>query len=378
MKSMLFHRMTPRLAILGWLAATCASAQISITRQFTVNHDVGDFPGQYEDVQNISLGSLPISNLSVRIDISGRSPFEPGYNGDLYGTLTHDGAFAVLLNRAGKGTGGGLKNEFGYPDNGFNVTLSDSASQNIHQYGEGAFSLNASGQLTGLWQPDGRNVNPLLVTGTDPATANLSAFSGKTAEGEWTFLLRDFSAGGVHTLQSWGLSYELKSAASLGIGPGVIQTSGNVDWGSQGIYLWEINEAGGGKDAPDLGGLNPGWDHWQIDGQLNISATADDRFILQVGSLQLDNTPGPAGGFDATESYFWKILSASGGITGFGADKFTIDTSGFLNESSGIFALDQGGSDLFLAYTPIPEPALWKLAAIFFLGATWCKRPWKN
>jgi len=64
-----------------------------------------------------------IDSVVVTLSISG------GYNGDLYAYLSHGSGFAVLLNRVGvTGT-----DPLGYPDSGFNVTLSPGGTD-IHQY----------------------------------------------------------------------------------------------------------------------------------------------------------------------------------------------------------------------------------------------------
>src|SRR5689334_3241324 len=100
-------------------------------------------------------------DITVSLDISG------GSNGDLYAFLSHGSTgFAVLLNRTGK-TG---SDPFGYGDAGFHITLSDAATLDIHNYGG-----NGGALLTGIWQPDGRNVDPQLVLDSSPRNAFLSS-----------------------------------------------------------------------------------------------------------------------------------------------------------------------------------------------------------
>ena len=91
-----------------------------------------------------------ISSVSVNLNISG------GYNGDLYAYLSYGGVLLPLLNRVGVGSSDAL----GYADSGFNITLSSAGAQNIHFYGNYSPSINGSGQLTGVWQPDGRAIDP--------------------------------------------------------------------------------------------------------------------------------------------------------------------------------------------------------------------------
>src|SRR4029079_14302154 len=91
-----------------------------------------------------------------------------GANGDLYATLAQDnGGFAVLMNRVGKTSG----NPFGYADAGLSVTLDDQVGTDIHNYGG-----NLGNPLTGIWQPDARNIDPQLVLDIDPPVAYLHSF----------------------------------------------------------------------------------------------------------------------------------------------------------------------------------------------------------
>jgi hypothetical protein len=60
----------------------------------------------------------------------------------------------------------------------------------------------------GIYQPDGRNVNPLTpgsVLGSTPSTTPLSSFNGLNPSGNWTLFIADVSGGDVSTVTSWGL-----------------------------------------------------------------------------------------------------------------------------------------------------------------------------
>ena len=154
--------------------------------------------------QNLTLSTLagPVNSVSVSLNLSG------GYNGDLYAYLAGpNGGFAVLLNRSGV-TGG---NTFGYADTGFNVTLNDGAASSLQYYQTTGYpgSLNGSGQLTGIWQPSGLNLDPQSDPSLFPTTtpsALLSSFNGNNPNGTWTLFLSDVSAGGQATLVNWGLT----------------------------------------------------------------------------------------------------------------------------------------------------------------------------
>lgn len=158
--------------------------------------------------QTVSGFTGGIAQVTVQLSISAAGS-DPMFNGDLYVALTYNSQQTVLINRPGRRTGSTL----GYGDSGFDVTLSDSATADIHDYRltlNGSHSLPLSstetpGALTGSWQPDARKVDPELVTSTSPRTASLSVFNGQDGNGTWTLFVADFSPGGTAKLNSWTL-----------------------------------------------------------------------------------------------------------------------------------------------------------------------------
>jgi len=150
------------------------------------------------DVQTVNFGAgtgtFRVTAVTVTLDIAG------GWNGDLYAYLAHDGQKAVLLNRVGKDSG----SPFGYGDAGMNVTFSDAAANNIHNYG------SVGGSITGgaLWQPDGRDSDPHFTLSSQSVTEQLSVFSDNhvLANGDWTLFIADMSGGSASQLRSWTLN----------------------------------------------------------------------------------------------------------------------------------------------------------------------------
>lgn len=163
----------------------------------------------FQNSQSVSGLSGPITDLNVTLEISG------GFNGDFYAFLTHGNATAILLNRVGRNS----THQVGYPDAGFGpdisanaFTFDDQAGTDVHFYRNAAYSLNGSGQLTGLWQPDGRALDPLSpASAFDSAarSAMLNVFNGMDPNGLWTLYVADVSSGGEGTLASWGLQITL-------------------------------------------------------------------------------------------------------------------------------------------------------------------------
>jgi hypothetical protein len=143
-------------------------------------------------------------------------------------------------------------------------------------------------------------------------------------------------------------------------------TASSATWQGGGIFEWEFNNF--------LGSAGTNWDFLNITGDLNVSATSGDRFIIEVISLLADNvTDGAIAGFDTAANYSFLIATAAGGITNFSADDFTIVTTRFANaDGSGstgddLWSLSTSGNNLYLNYSggvAIPEPSSAALALI--------------
>jgi len=184
--------MKPSLLLLILLLAPTL-AEAGYVLNVPVNRAIpdGDRAGM-ASVVTVSGQTGPMADLIVRLDISGT------FNGDLYAQLTHDSGFEVLLNRPGRS---GF-NSLGYSDNGLNVTLSESAGLDIHNYG-----VSGSDPLNGTFQPDARKVSPTTVLDTTPRTATLSSFDGLDPNGEWVLFVADVEGGDLHQLVSWGIEF---------------------------------------------------------------------------------------------------------------------------------------------------------------------------
>lgn len=145
------------------------------------------------DTRNLVSDITSITDVRVIMNVTG------GYIGDFYVYLAHDGAIAVLLNRAGRSA----TDPFGYADSGFSITFDDNAGADVHNYKSGLTA--GAGILTGVWQPDARNVLPGSSDIQTPRSAFLSSFDGMSASGDWTLFLADVSPVGGGTLIDWHL-----------------------------------------------------------------------------------------------------------------------------------------------------------------------------
>ncbi|WP_050027541.1 autotransporter-associated beta strand repeat-containing protein [Verrucomicrobium sp. BvORR034] len=135
---------------------------------------------------------------------------------------------------------------------------------------------------------------------------------------------------------------------------GTLTFTQGITFGGGGGYLWELQDV----DA----GIGTGWDHTAVQGSLTITATSSDRFVISLQSLASNGNSGLVQDFDGVNGlYDWVLLTASSGITGFSADKFSIDLGSFANATSGQFSLSQllngdGSTSLVLHYIAVPEP----------------------
>ena len=176
-----------------WLAVLACPAGanvITTTYGWTMNAAIPDNNSSgLVDVRTVPAEIASIQLLTVTLETDG------GWNGDLYGYLQHDSGFSILLNRPGRTA----SLPAGSPASGMNVIVADAASQELH-------TMTGSSSVTGIWQPDGRNIDPSVVLDTTPRTALLSSFTGLDPSGTWVLFLADVSAGDQATLKSWSLS----------------------------------------------------------------------------------------------------------------------------------------------------------------------------
>jgi subtilisin-like proprotein convertase family protein len=178
----------------------------------------------------ITLSGFTAPIQEVRVTLTIQPPVgDLMVNGDYYVLLTHGSQVAVLLNRVGRRTGA----SGGYADSGFDITFSDAALADVHDYrltlnGSHAIPLGTGDVptgLTGTWQPDGRVEDPLVVLNTSLRSQTLSAFAGADPNGVWTLFVADVRSGGVGVLGSWDIEVTVvpePSEWALGAGLGLV------------------------------------------------------------------------------------------------------------------------------------------------------------
>jgi hypothetical protein len=191
-----------QILLLG-LTISELSAQVFLVSSPQLDMEIPD--GQLSGINHqLNIDALPGETsyeVRVRLQIEG-ADIDGAFNGDFYATISHGNQKAVLLNRPGRST----TQPAGYPDSGLNLTFADRAEQDIHLYGE-LIELDPGQPLTGLWQPDGRDINPNSVLDTSPRTALLEQFAGLNPDGQWTLFLADTEFGGNARLARWDLEF---------------------------------------------------------------------------------------------------------------------------------------------------------------------------
>jgi fibronectin-binding autotransporter adhesin len=138
---------------------------------------------------------------------------------------------------------------------------------------------------------------------------------------------------------------------SPGLSPGTLR-AGNTTLAAGGNYNFQIADAAGSAGF--------GWDLLDVTGAVTVVATAADPFKLNLWSLSATNpdTSGPAANFDNQAGASWTFARGTS-ISGFAADKFTVNTAavngtaGFANAlAGGSFSVAASGTDLNVVFTP--------------------------
>jgi uncharacterized repeat protein (TIGR01451 family) len=134
--------------------------------------------------------------------------------------------------------------------------------------------------------------------------------------------------------------------APAGAAPGT-DNVGAQAWAGGGTLVWEIN------DATGTAGGDPGWDLLNITGGLNITATAGNKFTIDLTTLTLANVAGPAANFDNATDYTWVLAKTTEGITGFDAAAIALAGANFQNPlGTGLFSVElaNAGNDLVVRF----------------------------
>ncbi|MCX6948094.1 MAG: autotransporter-associated beta strand repeat-containing protein [Opitutae bacterium] len=225
---------------------------------------------------------------------------------------------------------------------------------------------NYAGSMTGT--------GDLIKSGAGTVTfsGNANTFSGGTIINAGKLLVSNSAGSGTGSgvvnindgatfggtgLISGALMINDGGSVSPGASPGQLQVGGGTTFAGGGRYVFEINNT--------VGTAGTNWDLLSISGSLTISATVNTPFVLDLVSLTAGNANGALADFNSANAYSWKFVTTTTGITGFSAGAFQYNASNFANNLDiGHFYVSQTGNDLYLNFTPVPEPTTWVLLSL--------------
>lgn len=155
------------------------------------------------------------------------------------------------------------------------------------------------------------------------------------------------------------------------IGPGLSITEparltvGSTTFNAGGEFAFVMRDATGAAGT-DYGLLS-------ISGTLTVLSSSSDPFIISLYSAG-GGAVAPAANFDPQQTYSWMIATTTGGITGFDSAAFQVRGTNFQNALIGGFTVTSSAGNMFLNYSPVPEPTTWSLMLGGAGALAWVRR----
>jgi len=189
------------------------------------------------------------------------------------------------------------------------------------------------------------NNGSIQLGGGTLTAPSLTLDPGSTLSGYGTFNPAGGATVGSGVLISPGSAAANQYVNTLSFG------AGGLTFANGGAYTFDIVNSG----ASSVAGVDN--DTINVAGTLTVNPSIN--FTISLESINSGTgLPGLAN-FSSAGTYQWTLLSATS-ISGFNASDFTINTSSFQNGLGiGGFNLTSNGSDIFLNFTPVPEPSTW-------------------
>jgi autotransporter-associated beta strand protein len=344
----------------GTLVAQAGANRLADTTALSVSFgatfDLDGAPegvGSLAGAGNVTLGAGTLTaggnNTSTTFSgvLSGTGGFTKSGTGTLTltGANTYSGTTTISAGTLQIGAGGSLN---GPVANAGTLSFTNPATQTLGGVLSGTGGLNVSAGSVTLGAnntfsgPATISGGKLLVTGSNTGGGSLTVGSGGTFGGTGSF--------------SGPLVVNAGGAVAPGASPGILSV-GATTFAGAGTFSFEINNS--------VGTAGSQWDLLSISGALNITATPANPFVVNLTSLTLSNTAGLLDGFNSANPYSWKFVQTTGGITGFSAGAFQYNAGSFENNlNGGSFFVSKISNDLFLNFTPVPEPSTYALMAL--------------
>lgn len=184
-------------------------------------------------------------------------------------------------------------------------------------------------------------------------------------------LMLDLAAGGVlsgsGTLQS---DVTLGDGAELapGMSVGELVVDGDMRWNGGGVYRWELQKAEGDPGQ--------GYDAVRLSGDLTISASDNDPFVIELIGLDENGLPGAVMDFDPTDTYSW-IIAYFDELVGWDETMIDVDAAALVDQhgllpDGQVFQLRPSATALHLKLVPEPTSAL---LLVVITGGICSRRP---
>jgi len=224
--------------------------------------------------------------------------------------------------------------------------------------GTQTFTKTGASALNGLYTYSGNTTlnGGKLILGsgiTLPNTPQISIGSGAVLDASAVNL----NLGAAQTLKGNGAligALTVNGIITPGNGIGALSVTGAVTLASGGKYICELAST---TDSP---GVNN--DFVYATSTLNVSATSGSPFIIKPVASAL-------AGWNNQTNYSWTLATGSG-VSGFAANKFSVDTSAFGNNlGGGSLVVAQSGNSLTLNFVPTIVPIQFTNAVFIGGGA---------
>ena len=269
-------------------------------------------------------------------------------------------------------------------NNGGAINATGGSAAPLYLDGSRSTTINAGGQLNAVSGSTVELGGLLVNNGTQTGTLNVNL--GGVARGTGSFGTVNVGQGGyfganalatsgavasttnglavIHLTGSGGLAHTAFVGPQIMAMPGTANVT-SLTLGSGSVFAFNV------QDTQGVAGS--GYDLAHASGTLTLSAgtTAGNLITISVASLNSGGMAGQAANFDPTRNYSFVLVQADGGISGYQAGEFVVDTSGFQNATQGgSFSVVQQGNNLDLVFNAavVPEPSTWALLGVGVVG----------